>query len=524
MYLIPQLQGNEKLIYLRKSRSDDPLASVEEVLEKHEQMIDDWLNIHQADGGPVPEESRLREVVSAETLESRPRMLELLRRIESPEIKAIVCKEPSRLSRGDLQDIGYLVKVLRYTGTLVMTLAYTYDLRDDRDRELFERELMRGNEYLEYQKKILKDGKLLAVKNGCYIGTVPPYGYKKVSYKDGRRTCHTLEPLPDEAEVVKRIFEMYRDGLGSVHICEGLDADHIKPAKGKRWAPETINNMLTNVHYIGKVRWNYRQKEHRVVAGEIKAHRFTAEEYLVFEGRHDAIIDQELWDAVQAIKGSLPRKNKSKELRNPLAGLLYCSCGKVMAYKQVTHKGKNIGKPRVTCGDQRCKESGSAILDEVLEEITQVLQECIDDFEVRIEAGTDNSAEIHRQMVERLEKKLTELRDLEVKQWDEKTKGGMPDHVFHRLNGQTVTEIQEITQRLCEAKASTPVHIDLSEKVYTFRTALELLNDPNAPVKELNALLKACIDRIEYSRPKSAKQGGKTGNTEPFRLDFSLRV
>lgn len=525
MYILPQLKGKEIIMYLRKSRSDDPMATVAEVLEKHEQMLNEWVEHAPTVVDAVPEENRFREVVSGETLDSRPRMMDLLRRIESPDIKAVLVKEPSRLSRGDLQDIGYLVKVLMYTGTLVLTLQGSYDLRDDRDREQFERELMRGNDYLQYQKKILKDGKLLAVKNGCYIGSYAPYGYRKTSYKEGRRTCHTLEIHPEEAEVVRQIFELYRSGMGSVHICETLDREHARPPRRKgRWAPETVNMMLHNVHYLGKVKWNHTQRGHRVENGEIKRYKYTAEDYLVFEGKHSAIIDQELWDAVHAIKGKLPPKKKGTELRNPLAGVLYCSCGKAMAYKQTTKGGKNVGVPRFLCGDQRCKLNGSAMLHEVMAEVALVLRDCIDDFQVRVDQGVDNSAELHQQMIARMEKRLAELRDLETKQWDEKIKGMIPDHVFERLNAQTVADIKDITQALCEAKDATPPHVDLHEKLVTFETALALLQDPDAPAKEQNALLRACIERIVYSRPKPKKLGGKQGNPEPFLLDFTLRV
>lgn len=524
MYLLPDLKGKEIIMYLRKSRSDDPLATVEEVLVKHEQMLDEWVKMNPAITDTIPEELRFREVVSGETLDSRPRMLELLRKIESPDIKAVLVKEPSRLSRGSLREIGLLVEVLMYTGTLVLTLQGSYDLRDDRDREQFERELMRGNDYLQYQKKILRDGRILAVKNGNYIGSLPPYGYVKTCYKEGRTTCHSLKPQPEEAEVVKRIFEMYKRGLGAIKICDALDAEHVKPPKGKRWVTETIYQILSNVHYTGKVRWNYTQRGHKVEDGEIKKYKFTAEEYLVFEGKHPAIIDPELWDAVQTMRGQIPRKKKNAELANCLAGILYCSCGKSMNYKQTTYKGKKMGVPRYYCGDARCKVNGSAIIAEVLQEVTQVLQDCVEDFEVRIEQGVDNSAEIHKQTIARLEKKLKELRDLEVKQWDEKMKGGMPDHVFERLNSQTVTEIKDITQALCEAKDSAPVHVDLHDKLVTFKNAIDLLNDPDAPVKEKNVLLRACIERIIYSRPRRDFDTGKKGNTEPFQLEFTLRV
>ena len=334
MYILPQLKGKEIIMYLRKSRADDALMSVEEVLANHQQEIEDWLEQALPGLGPIPPENIVREVVSGETLRGRPRMMEILRRIESPDVLAIVCKEPSRLSRGDLQDIGYLVNILLYTKTIVLTTRGCYDMSDDRDREQFERELMRGNDYLKYQKKIMWDGKLLKVKNGQFIGPRAPYGYKKVTYKEGRNTCRTLEPHPEEAPVVKRIFEMYASGMGVCRICDVLDAEHVKPMDGDRWAPSSTREILQNQHYIGKVRWNYRPNQTTVKEGELKKHRLTAEAFLLFEGRHPAIVPQELWDAVQTIRGNIPRATQKSGLKSPLAGVLRCSCGKVMVYKQ----------------------------------------------------------------------------------------------------------------------------------------------------------------------------------------------
>ena len=139
MWQLPPLTPEEILAYLRKSQADDPLLTVEETLSKHEQMLDDWVERNLPGMGKVPEANRIREVVSGETIESRPGMKDLLRRIESPKIKDVLCVEPLRLSRGSLKDIGHLVEILRYSNTIVITRQYTYDLRDPRDRELFER-------------------------------------------------------------------------------------------------------------------------------------------------------------------------------------------------------------------------------------------------------------------------------------------------------------------------------------------------------------------------------------------------
>ena len=107
----------EVLDYLRKSQSDDPLLTVEEVLKKHETILDEWAEKHL--GAKVPEENKFREVVSGETIKERPEINKVLRLIESPKYKAVKIVEPQRLTRGDLEDIGRLMKLLIRRGVYV---------------------------------------------------------------------------------------------------------------------------------------------------------------------------------------------------------------------------------------------------------------------------------------------------------------------------------------------------------------------------------------------------------------------
>ena len=163
-FYIEKFQPEEILEYLRKSRSDDPSLSVEEVLSRHREILRNWEERNL--DGFVPEENIYREVVSGETLDGRPEILRILNRIEDPRIKAILVVDVQRLSRGDLEDCGRLIKLLRYTGTKVITPQKIYDLDDEYDRDAFERELKRGNEYLEYFKKIQNRGRLQSVASG----------------------------------------------------------------------------------------------------------------------------------------------------------------------------------------------------------------------------------------------------------------------------------------------------------------------------------------------------------------------
>lgn len=522
--LPPDIKPEDILDYLRKSRADDPLLSVSEVLAKHEQMLDEWVERNLPGLGKVPEKNRLREVVSGETIDSRPMMQELIRRIGSPDVKAVLCVEPQRLSRGDLEDIGRLVKLLRYSNTLVITIQYIYDLRDERDRDLFERELKRGNEFLEYQKKILNNGRLLSVRNGNYLGKTAPYGYKKVKNLDVKPKCYTLEPIPDEADAVRIMFAMYRNGYGATSIANQLHEMGYHPRGGGLWAENTIRGILKNEHYIGKVRWNHKQTTKSVVDGEIVARRSIMDDYLVFPGKQPAIIDMETWDAVQARFGTIPRNNKAGNLSNPMAGLLFCSCGRTLRRHSFVVKGVERAAPRYQCVNQKHCENASCTVAELLAEVKKVLVEAIEDFEVRVESGEEGNIEAHRQLVEQLEQRLERLNAKELAQWDKYTQEDMPKNVFDVLNARLLEEKEEVQQALCVAKDTMPEPVDFEERVSTFRACVDMMDDPDAPVAELNYLLKSCIERITYKRPKT--QGEKLGWTTggPVELDIELRV
>ena len=525
MWQLPPLTPEEILLYLRKSQSDDPLLTVEETLARHEQMLDEWVEHNLPGLGKVPESNRYREVVSGETIESRPRFREVLHRIESPKIKAVLCVEPQRLSRGSLKDIGYLVEMLRYSNTLVLTRRDNYDLREGRDRELFERELMRGNEYLEYYKRIQQAGRELSVQRGNYLGNKPPYGFKKTHYKEGKEDCYSLEPIPEEARIVKLIFEMYRDGYGSHKIARTLNDMGVKTQKGKKWSAESLKKMRTNEHYLGKVVWNKRQNTRTIEDGQVVVSRPVQSEYLVFPGKHQAIIEQELWDAVQEIRDKIPPvKNKAKCV-NPFAGLVTCRCGYGMSMRKYKRKdGTERNPPRLLCTNQTDCGTASCLVSEMTDAVVQILKDAIKDFNLQIDQGMTDQVELHRQLIAQQEKRLEELREQEVAQWDEKIKGLMPQHVFDRLNAQTLQDIEDVKQALCTMKDSLPEPVNYEQKRAMFSDALAALQDPDVPALEKNMLLKNCIDRIEYFRKKKGSGNRRWGDPEPMELDVHLRV
>jgi hypothetical protein len=554
LYHRPELNltPEEILDYLRKSQSDDPLLTVEEVLAKHESILDEWAEKHL--GAPVPEKNKFREVVSGETIKERPEINKVLRLIESPKYKAVKVVEPQRLTRGDLEDIGRLMKLLKLTNTLVITPERIYDLRDEYDWNAFEAELKRGNDYLKYTKKILNRGRLLSVSQGNYIASIPPYGYEKIKVMDGKKKCPTLKIKEDEAEVVRMIFDMYvHQDLGRPTIAKKLDEMKIKPPKGEYWSPAGLKDLLENVHYLGKVKWNWRKTIEVVEDGEIRkaSKKSKIGEYLIYDGKHEAIINDELFEAAMAKQGRRHRAKVNTKVRNPFASLLWCKCGRAMTYR--TYKqpdGSERSPARLICENQaRCK-TGSALFTDIHERVCSVLESCIADFEVRVKNDEGDSAKLHARLIKNLEQKKKELEAKELAQWEAQADPDpakrMPPHIFQQLNEKLLREKEEVQQALCKAYESMPDPVDYEEKIVTFSAALSALRDPNADPEKQNKLLKKCIERMEYTREKpqriksqqvkyydpelkktrhkSPLPTGGNWTSPPIELDVKLRV
>lgn len=530
----------EIIDYLRKSQSDDPLLTVEEVLEKHERRLDEWDLQHL--GTLIPEENRFREVVSGETIKERPEFNKVLRLIESPKIKAVKVVEPQRLTRGDLEDIGRLMKIFKHTDTLVITPERIYNLRDEYGWKAIETELKQGNDYLNYYKKIQKRGRLLSVSQGNYIAPAPPYGFDKIKVKDGKKECPTLKENPEQANVVRMIFDMYGKGIGRTSICYRLDELGIKPPKGKQWSPTAIKEMLKNVHYIGKVKWNWRPVVTVVENSEFKKTRpqGNVEEYLVYEGRHEGIVDKELFDRVQDRIGKNHRATSRVKLRNPFASIMYCrKCGKTTVLKYFRDKqGKETCAPRVMCSDQSRCGSGSCTFEELIQRVCEILEQCIADFEIRLASDEGDSIKLHANLIKNLEKRMKDLKEKELAQWEQQSHPDpaqrMPAEIFKKLNERLLQEKEEVQQALCKAYESMPEPVDYEEKAAKFHDALVTLRNPEADIEHKNELLKACIERIEYYREKPQRKQSKGGGTfpmtasnwtnPPIELDVKLRV
>ena len=115
-----------------------------------------------------------------------------------------------------------------------------------------------------------------------------------------------LQIVPEEAEIVRKIFELYIQGNGVRKIKKYLESHGIKTVTGKtEWSTSTIDRMLSNEKYVGQVLMQKTYTPNFLTGKQVK-NTGQKEMYLV-ENAHEPIIDQETFDKVQKMKGQIKR-------------------------------------------------------------------------------------------------------------------------------------------------------------------------------------------------------------------------
>jgi len=146
------------------------------------------------------------------------------------------------------------------------------------------------------------------VRSGRSVGTTP-YGYTRIRRMDDdgqfERGLRRIEPAP--AAIVRRIFVEYASGRSPLAISKALNAEGVAGPSGKIWYDATIrgrpgrgDGILRNQIYIGRQVWNRRHRVKDPVSGTAHLRANNPDEIVVQEVPELRIIDQSLWERVQA--------------------------------------------------------------------------------------------------------------------------------------------------------------------------------------------------------------------------------
>ena len=348
-------------MYLRKSRKDieAEMRGEGETLARHRTILYEL-----AERLGVHIEEVYQEVVSGDTIAARPQMQRLLSDIETGTCDGVFVMEIERLARGDTIDQGIVAQTFKYSNTKIITPIKTYDPANAYDEEYFEFGLFMSRREFTTIKRRLSAGKLASVKEGKYIGNKPPYGYDRKKLDDTKG--YTLVPNDKEAPYLRAIFDWYVNGcegerLGTTKIAHRLNKMNAPTRTGGIWTTATIQGIIRNPVYIGKIRWYARKQERKLQDGNVIKTRPRNSECVLADGLHEAIIPLDTWNRAQEIiKGNRPTPvNIGKETQNPLAGIVVCGkCGRKMRRRPYANRSQ---EPTLLCPIAECENVSAAL-------------------------------------------------------------------------------------------------------------------------------------------------------------------
>lgn len=502
-------------IYLRKSRADLEAEKLGEgeTLARHKKILTELA----ARKGLYIEKIYQEIVSGAETIEARPEIQKLIADCYKGLYKGILIVEVTRLSRGSQADAQKILDCLKYAnrnnGVLVITPTKVYDIAHNHDdEEYMEFELFMSRREYKMIKRRMDRGREQAVVEGNYMGSYRPYGYDILKTKLAR----TLVPNEEEAPIVKLIYEWtIKNNLTPYKIATKLTAMGVPTYSGAaEWSKDTIKAILTNPVYIGKVRWNDRMRVKTMKNGELVTSRPRSnhsDKYMLYDGKHEAIIDEETFNAVSKRFHSDKTKSNLK-LINILAGLLVCQkCGKVMAYQP--YEKRPTVQPRFLHAQSSICKVKSALASDVLNAVIHSLKLYISDFEMKIDNLPDVDENSIQSQFEALQSELRKIEKKLAKLFDAWEDGKVTDNEFVQRKAVNNAKIESIKKQIDELESSIPEKEEYQEKIMLLSNALDSLLDETLDADIKNGYLKQIVDKIEFSRE----------NDYEFALDVYLK-
>lgn len=512
-------------LYLRKSRADaEAEARGEgETLARHERTLLEFAKNHQLNVTEI-----YKEIVSGESIAARPIMQKLLGEVSQGIWAGVLVMEVERLARGDTIDQGIVAQTFKFSNTQIITPTKTFNPNNEFDEEYFEFGLfMSRREYMTINRR-LQRGRLASIKEGKFVGNIAPFGYERVKIQGDKG--FTLQPLSNEADVVKMIFDWYTNGvlqedgsvkrIGTLLISRKLNEMNIPTRKGGEWSVPSVRDILRNPVYIGMVRWNWRQQVKKMVDGKVISSRPRCDDVVLCKGLHPAIIAKDVFDKAQEIMSLNPARPVpfSKQLKNPLSGLLICGvCGSKM-----TRRPYQTDYPdTIMCSRPQCPNVSSD-LHRVEERVLEALKIWLKGYKLQWENAdvsviTKHSDVLKKSLtkqkseLDKLYKQLSKTHDLlEQGIYDTETFLERSRTVSERIN-QTNENISNLRSQISIEEAKEENIVNVIPKVEHLLEVYDTLPDAEAK----NRMLKDVLEKIVYVKNKRARwKGGSLDNFE----------
>lgn len=413
--------------------------------------------------------SYIDDGISGIHADKREEFQRMLRDAKLGKIDMIITKEISRFARNTLDSIQYTRELLSY-GVCVWFQNDGINTIDD-DSE-FRLTIMAGVAQDEIRKlsSRVKFGHAQSIKNGVVLGH-RMYGY---SNNQGK-----LELVPEEADMVRMIFQDYASGISTPRIEKKLWDMGYRSFKGGKISRDVIKNIIRNPKYKGY----YCGGKVKVVDMFTKKQEFLPQsEWIMFKddgSRVPQIIDEATWEKANAYlreRGeAIKSRRTSFKSENIFTGKLFCANdGAPYWMKQHYIRGKEdvrwVCSYKIKNGAASCNSFGLAeselkeiiaeLINKSSENIDSILEEYFEILQSSIKNIPDNKNEISR-----LEKQIDLLKQKREKILEYNLDGKISDDEFISRNKEYVKQIKQIESHILEiqnTKSPEPVEIQLS--------------------------------------------------------------
>lgn len=493
--------------YVRKSRYTEPNMTVEEVIAKHNKILNDYA----AERG-ITIVHRYEEVVSGEKIYTRPQMMELLSDVEDGRYEALLVIDIDRLSRGNAADQEIILNTLKENDVKIITPRKIYDLNNDMDEDITEFEAFFARREYKTINRRLRRGLNLCIDAGGYVEN-PPYGYDR----DFVNKISSLKINEPEAEFVKMIFSLYvQQHKGCSVIADTINGLGATPPRGRKFNRTSIRTILRNPIYTGNVVKNRFTRQKKNIHGETKilVQENAVEDWKVIHGLHPAIIDWDTFKKAREImeKKANPGVHFDGTLTNPFAGLIVCRrCGKKIQLRTYQQDGHTY--TYALCYTKGCVKATpiSYIEDSIFSYLKQVLKEIHTSVKT---VTTDDTLVRALESVQReLKTSQTQLNRLH----DLLEQGVYNIDTFMSRRSLLEEKIKELQSSVSslekKQKQNDPSRYErLAKKIEHVLTAYQ-----NATPNEQNAMLKSIIKQCLYYKDKTFK-------TDEFDLQIELNL
>lgn len=299
------------------------------------------------------------EGISGKSIKARPALKELLNDANEGKFDSVIVWKINRIGR-NLKDVLNMVDLFDRNNITFKSATEPFDTTTPGGKMQFQMMALIGEFERGTIAQNVKMGMMARAREGRWNGNVVlGYDLKQKEHTTNKKRKDTELVINEkEAEIVRTIFTMYSQGNGYKAIANYINKFGYKTKKGKPFSITAIKDILNNPVYIGKIRYNLRPNWSE------KRRKGTNSNPLIVDGKHEAIIEQELWDKVQSmLQTSKGKPSRIYDGEFPLTGILKCpQCGAGMVIMRTSRTKKDGTKRRLEyycCG--AWKNKGTAV-------------------------------------------------------------------------------------------------------------------------------------------------------------------